>query len=224
MHASAPPSCTSDPAPTWSETARTLVSFLVFLHFFALAVGFASNTWSPSPLLVRLRDVPPVRPYLQLLGWDVPWLGLYSLTHAAEDDTDHTLAAELRMADGSSRQVVLPEPDVRLPERKRRFTRLAATVGELAGNSTVESILPQAIAAHFVGQYGAAGGTIRCRRHFLQPTEAVLRSGRDEIAPYSREQTLYEARILVSDGLVELLKIESAADVAPPAAATPATP
>jgi hypothetical protein len=52
----------------------------------------------------------------------------------------------------------------------------------------------------------------------------VLRSGRDEIAPYSREQTLYEARILVSDGLVELLKIESAADVAPPAATTPATP
>jgi hypothetical protein len=204
--------------PDW---LRGLISFAIFLHFFALGVAVLSN-WYPSNLATRLRNkVPVIKPYLQFLAMDQSYVPLYGLTAAMPEDTDMAVEVELKLADGSEAAFSLPSNGLWPRQRWRRDARLAETFGDLTGEAyrAVESILPQAVAAHYVATYSAKGGTIRCRRHFLQELEALSSSDpalRDpnDASRYSR---LYEARILVVGDKVQLLKSESAADVAPAA-------
>lgn len=203
-----------------ADWLRTTISFLLFLHLFALAVAVVSN-WNPSSLALRLRNVPLVKPYLEYLAMDQSYVPLYGFTFGMTEDTDNTVEVDLKLADGSERQFVLPESDLAPRQRWRRDLRLAETTADLTGESyrNVESILPQAIAAHFVAKYSGKGGTIRCRRHFQQPMEALTSSVDSERDPYdkSRYSQLYAARIIVVGDQVQLLKTEAAADVAPAA-------
>ncbi|HVX10334.1 MAG TPA: hypothetical protein VHC22_04095 [Pirellulales bacterium] len=203
------------------EWLRGLISFVIFIHLFALGVAVLSN-WYPSTLAMRLRNqVPLIKPYLQFLAMDQSYVPLYGLTSATQEDTDMAVEVELNLADGSKETFALPSNDLWPRQRWRRDERLAETFGDLTGESfrAVESILPQALAAHFVSTYSAKGGTIRCRRHFLQPIESMSSSDPTQRDPYdeSRYTRLYEARILVIGNKVQLLKTETAADVAPAA-------
>jgi hypothetical protein len=213
------PSQPDDPALP-AEWLRTAISFLLFLHLFALAVAVISN-WNPSPLASRLRAVPLLKPYLEYLAMDQSYIPLYSLTFGMEQDTDNTVEVDLTLADGSQRQFVLPDSGIGPRQRWRRDLRFAETTADLTGENyrNVESILPQAIAAHFVARYHGKSGTIRCRRHFLQPMEALTSSVDSERDPYdkSRYSELYAARIIVVGDQVQLLKSEATADVAPAA-------
>jgi hypothetical protein len=199
--------------PDW---LRATVSFLIFVHLFALAVAIISN-WNPSTLATRLRqNVPLIKPYLQFLAMDQAYLPLYGLTFAMPEDTDVAVEVELNLPDGSQQLITLPSSDQWPRQRWRHDARLAETTGDLTGEAfrNIESILPQAIAAHYVTKYGAKGGTIRCTRHFLQEIESAGRSDPYEPSRYSR---VYQARILVVGDNVQLLKIEAAAEVAPAA-------
>lgn len=195
---------------------RTTVSFLIFVHLFALLVAVLSN-WNPSALATRLREkVPLVKPYLQLLAMDQSYAPAYALTFAMPEDTDMAVELDLNLADGSRQSFSLPAGDVWPRVRRLRDARLAATAGDLTGETfrNLESLLPQAIAAHYVAQYGAKGGTIRCMRHFLLELENAASGD-----PYdaSRYLKVYEARILVRGDNVQLMKMEAAAEVAPAA-------
>jgi hypothetical protein len=207
-----------------THTGRTIVSFLLFLHFFALAVGLISN-WYPSSLAAKLRDVPAVEPYLGTLGLDLSYLERYRLTHALPDDTEHFIDAELTLADGTQRKIRLGAGDVTPPQRYRRYARLADTSARLVGNPSLESILPQAVAAGLLAEHGATGGTIRVHRRYLQGPQSIDSPIADERDPESElyNSTLYEARILKAGGQVQLLKTEAASDAAP-AATAPVTP
>ncbi|HET6882372.1 MAG TPA: hypothetical protein VFI31_19560 [Pirellulales bacterium] len=208
-----------DYPPDWW---RAVVSFLIFVHLFALAVAVLSN-WNPSTLSIRLRqNVPLVKPYLQALAMDQAYLPLYGLTFAMEEDTDMAVDLELQLPDGTQRQITLPSNGLWPRERWRRDARLAETAGDLTGErfKNIESLLPQAIAAHYVAKYGTKGGTIRFTRHKLLSLEALGSSDpalRDPYNPifYTR---VYEARIILVGGSVQLLKKEAAAEVAPAAA------
>lgn len=199
--------------PDW---LRATVSFLIFVHLFALLVAVASN-WNPSTLATRLREkVPLLKPYLQLLAMDQSYLPLYALTFAMPEDTDMAVQVDLDLADGTQQSFALPADGLLPHERWLHDARLAATTGDVTGETfrNMESLLPQAIAAHFVAKYGAKGGTIRCTRHFLLEIENA-----GSIDPYdpSRYSKVYEARILVRGDKVQLLKMEAAAEVAPAA-------
>lgn len=199
-----------------SDWLRATVSFLIFLHLFALAVAVLSN-WNPSTLAMRLRDkVPLVKPYLQLLAMDQSYLPAYSLTFAMPEDTDMAVEGELNLADGSQQTFALPASDLWPRTRWLHDARLAATTGDLTGETfrNMESLLPQAIAAHFVAQYGAKGGTIRCTRHFLLEIDTAASSDPYDASRYSK---VYEARIIVRGDQVQLMKMEAAAEVAPAA-------
>lgn len=203
-----------------AEWKRTVVSFLIFLHLFALSVAVLSN-WNPSALSLRLRRVPGVKPYLEYLAMDQSYVPLYGLTFGMEEDTDVKAEIELKFADGTQQEFSLPDGGLSPKQRWRHDARLAETAADMTGENfrNVESVLPQAIAAHFVAEHGANGGTIRLRRHFLQPMEALTSSVVTERDPFdsSRYSQRYEARILVSGGQVQLLKTEAAAEVAPAA-------
>lgn len=203
--------------PDW---LRATVSFLIFVHLFALVVAVISN-WNPSTLAVRLRNnVPFIKPYLQFLAMDQSYLPLYGLTFAMAEDTDMAVEVELSLPDGSQQSFTLPSSDLWPRERWRHDARLAETAGDLTGEAfrNIESILPQAIAAHYVAKYGAKGGTIRCTRHLLQDIQSAGSSDPYDKALYTR---VYEARILLVGGSVQLMKKDAAAEVAP--AAVPGT-
>lgn len=195
---------------------RTTVSFLLFLHAFALFVGLVSN-WNASELEMKLRNVPGVRPYLQLIGQDRSYIPLYSLTYADPEDADHSVEVELELPDGKRQTVVLPPPEIKAAQRRRRYVRLTTVAGLLSGNADVESLLPQAIASHLMARYGATGGTIRCRRNFLISIDQAADTRGKGPPIYSESETLFEASIVVLGGRVQLLKTESATDSAPAA-------
>lgn len=204
---------------------RAAISFLIFLHLFALLVAVLSN-WNPSTLSQRLRDkVPLVKPYLQLLSMDQSYVPTYALTFAMNEDTDMAVELDLKLADGSRRTVSLPAGDLWPRTRWLRDARLAATTDDLTGEAyrNMESLLPQAIAAHYVVKYGAKGGTIRCMRHYLLEIDDAAVGDPYDATRYAK---VYEARIIVRGGKVQLMKMEAAAEVAPaavkPAAAKPA--
>ena len=215
-----------------AEWVRTAVSFVLFLHFFALAVAVLSN-WDPSSLALGLRKVPFLEPYVEALALDRSYLPQYALTFGEPEDTDDEIQVDLQLADGSLEHETIPQAS-RWPHAYRQQLRLAETVTDLVGENTksFESFLPRAIAAHFVvaaergtkAQPGqeVTGGTIRIRRHLVQTMTAPASSIAAERDPYdeSRYQTIYEARILLVGGEVQLLKSDTAANVAPAAVKT----
>ncbi|HEX5444429.1 MAG TPA: hypothetical protein VFW87_11390 [Pirellulales bacterium] len=200
------------------EWVRTAVSFLLFVHLFAVLVGVLAN-WYPSPLATQLRTrVPLLAPYLESLDLDQAYVPLYGLTYGMDQDTDQRVEVDLKLADGTQRQFILPRRDLWPHQRYRREQRLAEVAADLVGDDTksLESFLPQAIAAHFVAAAEASGatvvgGTIRCRRQAV-PTMEAAASGRSA-TPETFD--LYQAEILRVAGEVQLLKTEAAAEVAP---------
>lgn len=212
-----------------AEWVRTAVSFMLFLHFFAIAVAVLSN-WDPSSLALGLRNVPLLEPYVEALALDRSYLPQYALTIGEPEDTDDEIQLELQLADGSLEHETIPQATL-WPHAYRRQLRLAETVTDLVGENTksFESFLPRAVAAHFVaaaergsnGEPGqeVTGGTIRIHRHLVQTMTAPASSIAAERDPYdeSRYQTIYEARILLVGGEVQLLKSDTAANVAPAA-------
>ena len=206
-----------------NQIVRTIVSFLLFLHFFALGVAILSN-WSPSSLATRLRGVPGVRPYLQWLDQDQAYIGLYNLHDGMSEDTDAAVEVDLRLKNGSERKFTLPAAGLWPHQRFRHFSRLAEVAADLAPNQDLQSVVPQAVAKHYVAQLQAEGeavrdGTVRVKHWLLQPMEAIESTSADQRDPHSAiyDRKVYEARIKLLGGKVSLLKVEEARDVAPAA-------
>lgn len=200
----------SSPAPGPSQNVRTALSFLLFLHLFAVAVGVTSNE-SASQLETGLRKTPLVVPYLQLLLMDLSYS--FNLTFGPSDndvsDAESWIEADLTTGAGAQ-QIVMPATGLEPRQRLRRYEALARTTAAQVGNQNSESILPAAIARGLVRRYGASGGVIRIVRSTL-PTDAFM--------PFSpTRRTLYEARILVTAGRVDLFKSDAASESAPAAA------
>jgi hypothetical protein len=205
-----------------ADWVRTLVSFLIFLHLFALAVAVLSN-WNPSELALRLRRVPLIKPYIEYLAFDQSYVPLYEFTFGMEEDTDSTIEVTLKFKDGTENTWTLPDAELWPRQRRRHDARLVETAADMTGEDyrDFQSIVPQAVAAHFVAaQPDVTGGTIRCVRQLQQPMEAIASSNPAESDPHDKRwyRQVYEARILVGRGGVKLMKSESAAEVAPAAA------
>lgn len=196
---------------TLSEGARTLVTFLLILHFFALGVAILSNI-SRSQLAARLRQIP--EPYFSILRMDLSY-GFnftYGPTPNQVQDTEHWIEAELKLADGNEVKVELPPSGLASRQRLGRYESLARQVSamEIDGAENIVSLVVAEIARRVVRETRATGGTIR-----------VLEKNLPE-RPYPEAwtpstKTIYSAAIFVSDGEVEIQKIASAAESAPAA-------
>jgi hypothetical protein len=211
----------TQPGPP-ADWARTLVSFLIFLHLFALAVAVLSN-WNASDLALRLRRVPLIKPYIEYLGFDQSYVPLYGFTFGMEEDTDSTIEVALKFKDGSENTWTLPEDDLWPRQRRRHDARLVETAADMMSEEyrDYQGIVPQAIAAHFVARHpDVKSGVIRCVRQLQQPMEALASSSPADRDPHDKRwyRQIYEARILVVGGSVKLMKSEAAAEVAPAAA------
>lgn len=207
-----------------SQTMRTILSLLLVLHLFALLVALVSNDWV-SVLTGRLRSVPGVRPYLQLLFMDLSYR--YGLTSADRLDVDFQLEADMTLEDGSKKTVVFPEQGVWPKERYRRYERLVHAIAERTadGNDPAgTALIVQSVAARLFSEQGARKGRatphrIRCRGHSLQAPGDVQAGDRHQQDPFDPRYywTAYEATAWwLPDGEVELLPTEGAGDTAPP--------
>lgn len=215
-----------------SSGIRALVSYLIFLHFFILLVGIKSNT-SSSGLEQDLRNkVPGLKPYLQLLGLDLSYM--FHLTYydgENVDDTDHFVEAEVKMPDGSTKQVVFAPAGLPLGVRYRRYERLAFRASRFAEsqNDNIVSLLPQALARRIMLETGSRELTLQLRTRLLQnlmldpnTPEGRAAHARTPDDPFYF-QTIYEARTLMNDqGEVIVAEIKQASDQAAPAGSTPA--
>ena len=210
-----------------SQGLRTIASLLIFIHLFALATAMTSRATTvdtefgtaDSAILSRMRDVPLMMDYLQLLEMDESYS--YTWTQGGPMDSASRIELELDVkgANGEPLTLTIPEAQYWPPLRDQRHRTLAGTAATLVGNEGLENIIPQALAERFVAEHGAKSGTIRIIRHYPQsPAEAA---SLDEIIadPQSDRyfETIYEARVLVNDGNVSLLKSESPGTAAPAA-------
>lgn len=216
---------------------RTLITFLLFLHLFAIGVGTVS-TYQQSHLERQLRDVPGIRPYVQLLGLDVPYVQLYSLTCGRLIDRDFSLiVAEVdpKKKPEELGVVQLPPPDMSPLERRRRYDHLARKVGMYGGldqplelnaqpDEAGQASLVTMAGAHVLKEKGWDRCRVRCVAHSIpemQHTRSIDPAERD---PFSARyyETIYEAEVWFNKrGVPQIQKIEAASDMAP--ASTPST-
>jgi len=207
-----------------SQGVRTAVSFLLFLHFFAVAIGVASS-WSPSPLTAAIRRVPTVAPYLELLWMDASYFPLHRLTQGNSDDTDDLVEIEIQAADGSTKQDTFPSDDVWPHQRYRRYARLADHLAGLADVETLASLVPQDVAVHFAGdaarrKVNGTLGKLRCRRHLMLDINEARSSDRTLRDPYAERlyQDVYSANVNAFRGQIQVHKIAAKGENAPAAA------
>lgn len=195
---------------TLSPAVQTAVSFLIFLHLFAVIVGVTSNE-SASMLETALRNRLGVRAYLETLMMDLSYA--FTLTDGPSTlvagDSQAWIDVALTLPDGTKRTETIPMSDIVSRQRLRRYQGLARQALLPIGNPTLEGLLPYAVASRLVRETGATGGTIYCR--WRQLPNLPFQATGDQV------RTAYEAKILVSDGQVELLKAEAASESAPAA-------
>ncbi len=158
-----------DSLPLLAPPGRTIISFLLFLQLFALAVAVLSNEL-PSPLEVGLRKV--VEPYLKLLTMDLSYaynftFGFTGTDAEAMQDTTYWLEADLNLPNGKPLNVVFPQPGLEPKQRFRHYERTIKRAAAALGSNSTESLLPGAIATRLVKETGATGGTIRLLRRDL---------------------------------------------------------
>ncbi len=172
---SSPGDPTAPSAP--SAEVRGLVSFVLFVHLFLVAIALTAYT-SPSSLQERLRDL--FAPYLVTLNFDLnpnayP-MGRFYLTHERETDVDATIHIDARLPDGSERSLTIPEPGLWPGERRRRYQALANAAETLVESDEMQAALPRAIAGSVLREWGATGGEVRIERHLLLRPRTWLRA------------------------------------------------
>lgn len=206
-----------DGMPAEGHGVRTVVSLLIFVHLFLVAIAFTSYS-SASALQQRLLQV--FAPYLKTFSFDVNRTygasARYHLTHALQTDVDYAVEVDAKI-NGRTEQVFIPPADIWPHQRRQRYQALANATGWLFEDPVAQSVLPRAIAGGVLESLGASQGTIRVRAHYLVSLENMSSASPAQRDPYAPGyyNTVYEAAVLVSDGNVDLLKRSAAAETAP---------
>lgn len=220
-----------------SSGLRSVITYLLFVHFFFLLVGIKSRTDS-SGLEQDLRNkVPGLRPYLQLLGMDLSYmfhLTYYQPTADAGDpnDTDFFLEADIPQPDGTTKLVVLPTKDELAGMRFRRMERLvhAAAVDGADGSDSAAEVA-KGIARRLMlennclEQARTTPLRLRFRRRILPdwmlPPSELEQSGALEVpqdAP-SNFETVYEVLAVFAGDDVQVTRVGAASNAAAPSQA-----
>ncbi|MBL9082350.1 MAG: hypothetical protein JNK76_11120 [Planctomycetales bacterium] len=220
---------------------RSVITYLLFIHFFFLLVGIKSRTDS-SGLEQDLRaKVPGLRPYLQLLGMDLSYM--FHLTYYNNmpeagpvdlSDTDYFLEADIPLPDGTTKTVVLPSSEELSGTRFRRMERLvhaAGVDGEQQSDSA--AIVAQGIARRLIQEHKCVEQAkvtplkLRFRRRLLPnwmlPAEELVRTGALKVerdAPVNFE-TVYEVLAVLAGDDVQVTRVGAASNSAAPSAAVP---
>lgn len=229
------PEAEQTPPALPSQTFRTVVSLLLFVHLFALGVAMLSNPRDgmASRLLYRLGQVRLLSSYLEVLWMDMSYDYFHTygpLEFVAPLGTDHLAEIELKYADGRSETLNSPADGLFPPQRKRRYMNLWNNAARTVGQQAAESLLPATIAKSLLTQTGAQSATIKIKRHNPQGMDQARSTdvkARNPMDP-SYYQLLYTGYGQLKNGQFAFQKVEDAGGSAPatgsaaPATASPA--
>ena len=212
----APPSPEDAALP--SEGIRTAVSFLVFVHLFALLIGILSNE-VPSQLEQALAGLPVLRQYRQALGMDLPYTYYFTRGNdpGGELDIDYTITATVNRPDGEKEVVELPAAGTWPRQRFHRYQMLATRLATFASEGAPEpanlEMLARAIAGGILRREEAQSLDLLCRGQLTPP---AMEEFRPELQGRPGTRDAYDAHVFLAGDRVELLKKEPARDTAPP--------
>ncbi|MCU0693875.1 MAG: hypothetical protein MUF54_21005 [Polyangiaceae bacterium] len=206
----------ADASPQLGETARAVISVVLFAHLFIVATCLASNL---VPSLLQQRLLRLFRPYARVLNFDLDGTRYY-LTHGSQRDVDHRIEVlpSARDAGDPSSWVGLVRGS-RGSERYHRYQRLAEAVTFFQDDDAVTALLAEGIVRQSTRHDGQALAEVRCRQHLLQSWAAARSEVPAERDPESATYyaTVYAARVISGDrGEIRILKRESAALEAQP--------
>ena len=233
----------SSPAAA-SPNVRSLVTFLLVVHFFFLLVGIKSNT-SSSGLEQDLKNkTPGLTPYLEFLNLDLSYMFHYTYYMGPpldgtpwreESDTDFVVEVDVPQPGGGMRTTVWPAtrpvPGIRF-RRAARFAQTAAETGE--SEFPAAPVLAQALARRimFFDEPCAeltrqSPMVVRIRRRELQDLIHPEPQQRDDPNVDPRDpsylHTAYEFRAFLNDdGDVTVAEVKAASGTAAPQAPTSA--
>lgn len=199
-----------------SAGLRTLLTLAIIFHVFFALVAVSSN-FAPSELQFQILS--KFRFYTRLLNFDLNFTP-YHLTHATEADVDHRIEVLPEGRDGAAASDwLLLSGGFRGSDSYKRYQRLASIWAFQAQNEGEPALFAQAVGTHVARQRAIKPKQIRCRRHFLQPRNAV-----EEGTPAQRNPNdpsyfavVYAANAIVSDtGFVEVVRVDEAGQVAQP--------
>lgn len=211
-----------------SSTSRSAISLLLFFHLFIMALVLSGN-YGTSRVQARLLSF--FSPYTRSLNLDLNYTPFH-LTHATLDDVDHRLEV-LPTTDDMDLEAVededwisLPSVGGRLSERYKRYQRLAAIMAFFASrdDNDTTGLLARGVGANFLHQRDVTPRQVRVRKHLLQSMDVIEGGTAEQRDPNSATyfNEVYRANTLVlDDGTVEIIKVESAGQVAKPASGSP---
>jgi hypothetical protein len=187
------------------EGTRSVVSLLIFVHLFLVAICFSGNVAANrSPLQSRLIYFSQA--YVQPLNLN-PDDTAYHLTHGRLEDVDHRLEVLPEGADGSDPRawIVLPDVGRRSSERYKRYQRLAKTMASSGDFEEQAGAIARDVGQHFVRAEGITPTELRARRHLLQHWRVVsegLPALRDPFAETYFQAPYHADLVVTEDGAV----------------------
>lgn len=210
-----------------SEVFRSVVSLVLFIHFFCVFVGMTCVAEPYSPFQARLRYV--LWPYTQLLAFDLdnepyfltdyvdPGAEAEQFTDPYADFRVEVLPAEKDPADEDN-WVSLNDTGWKGGERNRRFRRLATIMNAVSEDKTAVSLLAQGVANDYYARHDELPQKIRVRLHLPQPRSWIDSPNKDRLDPdgpaYFRPVVSFNVTGLLSDGKVGLSEEIDAAEAA----------
>lgn len=208
-----------DEASLPKSEIRTAVSFLLFLHFFALSIAIV-GTERPSELTAALAQVPGLKQYREGLMNTIPYT--FYMTRGligGELDIDHSLVATVKKKGGEEVEVRIPAAGMWPGQRLHRYQTLARNVAifgdEAMGSPEPLGLLLQSITRSILLQNDGESLQLRCVGRLTLP--AMAEFDPENESQRERYRDAYTTTALFMDGdRIELLKKEPARDTAPP--------
>jgi hypothetical protein len=210
-----------------SDLVRSLLSLLLFIHFFCVFTVLAS-TYLRSPLQARLVSIFGI--YTELLAFDPGRFTPFFYTHGRLRDEDAVFSLDL-YPDGDVpvaqrpliKTVVLPEGGSNWLDERRRTIRLARQLAYFADPEVDRDDLAAEIARGVGGrvmrEHDARAAVLHCTRRLSQPLDlsTLLRDfPADNPAAPAYDEVVYEADVYFDeDNEVQALRRQAAAEVAP---------
>ena len=194
-----------------SQGVRTLLSLLLFFHFFAILAGISGNFGARSGLRRQLRASPGVQPYLHTLAIDTGYG--HDLISNTADDWDHLCQIVIEPPadfDGSSEAAenlkkidLIPEGTTPWGLQKKRYLMLGTWLSAVQGDNNEEAALVSAIAGGMLREAGVESGAHRFLLLSQQTQDMV---SLDEMEPAIRDpnhpgwfDTVYNADLILDE-------------------------
>lgn len=160
------------------QGVRTFLTFLIFLHLFALAVTISYQTGASSGFQVALFERTGVRNYVRLLAMNLGYD--FHLTRDLGGDFDQVCDVVLDTPKGfrgddedigrqQLKTIDLMPEDMWPGARRRRYLMLGNSVFREAGNDDFASNLPQRLTTGLLVNHGITEGKHQFRCRVIRP-------------------------------------------------------